>query len=97
MNSKAATAASWALLALILLTALRAWVLTVLWGWFVVPLGVPAIDAWHAFGLSLLMELFTYRRSKDDPLDGLTAALAEALALYAIALGLGQLAHWGMT
>ena len=38
---------------------LRGFVLTRLWLWFLVPLGLPAIGLWHAYGLSILIALFT--------------------------------------
>lgn len=33
-------------------TALRGWVLSVMWAWFVVPLGVVPLGVAHAIGLS---------------------------------------------
>lgn len=44
--------------------AVRALVLEVLWGWHVVPLGVPAISAWTAVGLAATASLF--RKSAPD-------------------------------
>jgi hypothetical protein len=36
------------------LAAWHGWVLARLWLWFVVPLGVPVIDVWHAAGISVI-------------------------------------------
>lgn len=38
--------------------------LSTLWGWFVVPIGVPAIGLAHAFGLSLIVSYFQVRNPK---------------------------------
>jgi len=34
---------------------LHAWVVCSLWGWFVVPFGLPALTYYHAVGISLLV------------------------------------------
>jgi hypothetical protein len=39
---------------------LRAYVLLVLWRWFAVPLGLPAVGMMHAYGLALLVQFATY-------------------------------------
>ena len=44
----------------------NSWILSVLWGWFVVPLGIPAIGVAHAFGLFILVKLFHNRRLTRD-------------------------------
>lgn len=44
---------------------LRAWVLTMLWGWFVVPYGAPAIGIATAIGISLIIGMFTHNISKE--------------------------------
>ena len=35
-----------------------AWTFTVLWAWFLVPLGAPAITLAHAYGIMLITGLF---------------------------------------
>lgn len=50
----------------IALAVLRGWVLSYLWFWFLVPLGVPSIGVAHAMGLSLLVSLFTAGASSKD-------------------------------
>ncbi len=41
-----------------------------LWGWFISPLGVPAIAFWHAFGITALVELLipsiSVKKNKDE-------------------------------
>ncbi len=39
--------------------AVTGWVLSVLWGWFVVPLGLKQIGLAHAIGLSTVVGLMT--------------------------------------
>jgi len=38
--------------------ALKGWAWLMLWGWFVQPLGAPAVTYWHALGLALVASLF---------------------------------------
>lgn len=47
---------------------LRAFVMTQLWSWFVVPLGVMTIGLAHAYGLTIIIALFTMalKSSLDD-------------------------------
>lgn len=49
-------------------SALWAVVLTALWGWFVVPLGVQSIGAAEAIGLSAVVGMF--KRPPDPELEG---------------------------
>lgn len=58
--------------------ALRGWVLFVLWGWFVLPLGAPAVTIPQALGLSVLSTLFlpnTSHRQDKDERDTLTIVI----------------------
>jgi hypothetical protein len=32
-----------------------------LWGWFAVPLGLPAVGMWHALGVAVLFRLLTLK------------------------------------
>ncbi len=41
--------------------------LTYVWAWFMVPLGLPAIGWAHACGLAILVSLFTMRGGGYDP------------------------------
>ncbi len=36
------------------------------WGWFLIPLGMPEITFWHAFGLLLLSGFLKPERSEDS-------------------------------
>jgi len=43
-----------------------AYVASLLWGWFAVPLGVTAITYWHAVGLWCLVAAFIGVRNDND-------------------------------
>lgn len=43
---------------------LNAWVLTLLWGWFLVPFGLPSIGVAHAYGLSVLVTFLNYNAKR---------------------------------
>jgi hypothetical protein len=48
----------YALLSLIMalpLAAWKGWILVKLWVWFLVPLGVPGINIWHAAGIASML------------------------------------------
>ena len=50
---------------LIVESVLRGWVLTYLWGWFLVPLGLPPIGIAHAIGVALLVGMITHQSQPD--------------------------------
>lgn len=45
---------------------LNAWALSVLWGWFVVPLGVNALTVAHAFGISVVAQVLVRRQTDES-------------------------------
>lgn len=53
---------------------------SVLWGWFVVPVfGLPALSIAQAYGLALLVGMLTHRGTKSDKdADGFAMALGRA-------------------
>jgi len=51
------------MLVLVPLCVFDGWVLSILWGWFVVPLGVVALTIPGAIGLRLVVGLFVTNRS----------------------------------
>ena len=78
----------------------NAWTASVLWGWFVVPLGLAQISIAHAFGLALVSRLFVGLGREDDSRDPeatpsklFITGLTRAVFLPAIVLGLGWLAR----
>lgn len=78
---------------------LRAWVLSYLWLWFVVPLGAPPVVLWHAFGLVFLVSLLgagNNHRPYPEPegteaLSLLGKRLLEGFVTALFALGFGYL------
>ena len=68
-------------------------VMTVIWGWFVVPLGLPAIGKAHAFGLTLLLSLTRSYSEDDDKKSDLTAKITLAVGVPALVLLMGYIAH----
>lgn len=55
-----------ALSTIVVAIVLRAWVLTVLWGWFLVPLGIPEVSIPTAIGIALILGLFTQHLAKEE-------------------------------
>lgn len=49
---------------------LRAWAVSKMWLWFVVPLGLPPIGYAHALGISLFVGWLTYQTPSTDQDDG---------------------------
>lgn len=44
----------------------NAWVAQKLYIWFVIPMGAPAINLWHVYGLILLINLLKSSSSSED-------------------------------
>ncbi len=67
-------------------------VLSYLWGWFVVPLGVPSIGMMHAYGISLVMSMVSFKPSihKDDKEVDKSKVVGLMFAPW-FALGLGYI------
>lgn len=66
---------SWSLAVISLAVASRMWAafaLSLMWGWFVVPLGVGPISAWHAFGLTVMVSLLRTDLDKHEDQTPLT-------------------------
>lgn len=55
------------LLALVLCTLWKGYVVSVMWGWFIVPLfGVPPLAISHAVGVSFLVSILTLYQVNDE-------------------------------
>ncbi len=54
------------LLAALMCVPLAGWVITKLWGWYVVPFGIPQISVAHAIGIDLLMSYLTMHYTKSE-------------------------------
>ena len=90
------------LVALALATACALWggfAASVLWGWFVVPLGVPEVSVLHAMGLTLAMRALAGFSGKPQPAkteDKMAAlrALGDVLAWATVAPGAALAIGW---
>ncbi len=78
------------LLGVACLTMWQGYVLTILWGWFIVPLGAPTIGVAHAVGFAAMFVL--RGRGRDDNRTVMQAFLS-AVITTALALGVGAIAH----
>jgi uncharacterized membrane protein SpoIIM required for sporulation len=75
--------------------ALNAYVVTVLWAWFVVAVfGLPALSIAAVLGLHLLYKMFTFNQRVEINLveDGVSADIA-SIVLSLLALGVGYGIH----
>jgi hypothetical protein len=75
----------------------QGFVVSVLWGWFLVPLQVPVIGVPHAIGLLLLLRLVRGRHgSATDWVVHDLDRVAFELGIGCTALALGVSLHWLM-
>lgn len=76
---------------LVFVTAtLEGYVLSVLWGWFIVPVfAAPALRIPYAVGLALIVSMLTHKSKKPDDEPELPTILATALVVPPIFLGCG--------
>ena len=99
---KILTYAVFGLVALSLAVACALWggfAASVLWGWFVVPLGVPEVSMLHAVGLMLALRAlagFSGKPQPDKPEDKMVAlrALGRVLAVATVAPGAALAVGW---
>lgn len=71
---------------------LGGWVIMLLWGWFIAPLGVASIGLWHAIGLNVLVGfLKTPQVYNDDksPLESMAALIMTRIFMAPLVLGVG--------
>lgn len=79
------------------------YVASVLWFWFVVPLGAPAISTTHAAGLSCVVSTFMGSRGlyqgeqkNKSPEEAISTALGVVILIPLVVLTFGWLIHAGM-
>lgn len=76
------------------LVLLRTWVLTALWGWYVVPaFGAQPLRMAYAFGLALLATYALPRLPSKDA-KGLGRTIAEHVGIAFLTLALGWIGTW---
>jgi hypothetical protein len=73
-----------------------AWTLSVLWRWFLLPLGLPDLTLPHLFGVALVVSYMTVstpaRKKDQDPAETVTYAIAMSLTRAGVALAAGWVA-----
>jgi hypothetical protein len=81
----------------------RGWVLSVMWGWFLVPLGLPTIGIAQAMGVALTVAALVGRRGRPDkdkkPEEQIVAIgrdMKDVFIELAFLLALGYVFHWCM-
>lgn len=78
--------------------ALQGWCLSLMWLWFIVPLGVKPLTVWWAVGVSLTIQLFkpttTFTNDQND--YPLWAKELFIVAMCLIGLGMGWIVHYMM-
>lgn len=71
----------------VLLVIQQAWAISVLWGWFIVPLGLPVIGTAAAVGISVTVSVIRGRRKGPDE-EGWRAITMSALQpWFCLAIG----------
>lgn len=72
----------------------NAWVLTILWGWFIVPLGVKSLSVAHAYGFTLVTGLILSNRGvkENKDKDDWVGSILTWLLLPLVALFFGWIA-----
>jgi len=72
-------------------------VLSVMWGWFLVPLGLPPIGLAMAIGIGAIVSLVTsthvHKSRKGEEIDELVESLINAVLKLVILLVVGWIAH----
>lgn len=82
------------LVVLVVNALLRGLALSVLWGWFVEPLGVPGINVAEAIGLNLLIGLVTMSISDAQAAAEKKNPFGQAFLISASSCGLALLLGW---
>ena len=86
------------ILLFIVASCLEGLVLSYLWEWFVVPLGMKSVSILHAVGLCVLLDFITYhyydyKRSEEA---GFAFSLSYVLIRPLVAITVGAVIHFGM-
>jgi hypothetical protein len=76
-----------------LLVILRGFALSVLWGWFLTPLGLPEIGLAHAIGIALVVAMLTSRQSDSEDKEKAFERLFQGFLVPLIALLFGWIIH----
>lgn len=80
-------ATPFAIALVVLLAIQQAWAISILWGWFIVPLGVPAIGIAAAVGVSVTVSALRGRRKGPDDEGWKALAKAALQPWFCLAVG----------
>ena len=72
---------------MILLALFGAFTISTLWGWFVVPFGVQQIGLAHAYGLSIIANVFMGTRGLTDQKSGEVLVAGVVMNIFALIFG----------
>lgn len=84
---------AWGLFLLAPHALLSGWVLSLVWKWFVAPLGIPTIGVFHAVGLSLAIQLFIAKSTQSEEKRHPLEIFATSSALMLTIMGMSWLVH----
>jgi hypothetical protein len=68
---------------------IRAWVLSILWAWFVVPIGVIALSVPHAIGFACVCQLILGTTTKPKEDEDFAGIVVMGILLALLSLGFG--------
>ncbi len=74
-------------------------VFKIMWGWFVIPIGAPAVTVAQGVGLAALVMLVRNNRKEDEDTslyDELPGIVVRSTFIPAYILLVGWIAHWFM-
>ena len=78
-----------------ILSCIRGWVLSILWGWFVAPLfGLPLLDIPHAIGVVLVVGFLTMSQKSDKDKEKRTKYNISVLLSPFLTLFIGWVVTW---
>lgn len=80
------------ILILVMSLVVEGFVISMLWGWYVVPLGVLPINLLHGVGIALLVSVLTFKYQKYEGFGVLKELGMNAYNSF-MCLGLGFLLH----
>lgn len=76
--------------------ALRAYIGSLMWGWFIVPtFHLPYLDTLHVYGISLLLTLYRHRDIDDekDPKPTTWKVVVLSISIDLMGLGCAAICH----
>ena len=85
------------LMAIVILAAstlFKGWIVQVLWGWFIAPLGLMELTLWHAIGISLIASVLTHKAfTPEGPVEVTWKKIGTVMVTWGLCLGVGFVIH----